>query len=102
MSEEKFNELLEEVKTQSEMLKFQNEKLNEQNKELKEIIDDLRDKNAILDIKKKKLESTLEFNLETKQKEQTLQIVLSFLWRFQQVLVLVLLILIIVSFIIEK
>ena len=103
MSEEKFNNLLDEIKSQNELLELQNEKLNEQNKELKEIISDLRDKNALLNIKKRKLESYLEFNLETKQKEQALQRVLRFLWRFQQVLILVLLILsIVVRPIVEK
>lgn len=96
MEKEKFDELLEDVKTQNEML-------NEQNKELKEIISDLRDKSSILDSdNKKKFESELEF-LETEMKKQErLQGVLGFLWRFQQVLVLVLLILLVVSFIIEK
>lgn len=95
MEKEKFDKLLEEVETQNEMLK-------EQNKELKEIISNLRDKNTLLNIKQRKLESYLEFNLETKQKEQALQRVLRFLWRFQQVLVLVLLILLVASFIVEK
>ena len=95
MEKEKFDKLLEEVETQNEMLK-------DQNKELKEIISNLRDKNTLLNIKQRKLESYLEFNLETKQKEQALQRVLRFLWRFQQVLVLVLLILLVASFIIEK
>ena len=96
MEKEKFDKLLEEVETQNEMLK-------EQNKELKEIISNLRDKNTLLNIKQRKLESVLEFNLETKQKEQALQRVLRFLWRFQQVLILVLLILsIVVRPIVEK
>lgn len=81
---QKLKQMIDDIKDQNTLLQIQNDKLNY-------IIDGIKNENALLAMKNNKLEATIEYNLKSKEKEDKLNRTLRFLWRFQQVLILVLL-----------
>lgn len=81
---QKMKQMINDIEDQNTLLQIQNDKL-------KYIIDDIKNENALLTMKVNKLEATIEYNLKSKEKEDKLNRTLRFLWRFQQVLILVLL-----------